>query len=373
MSKNEKLTTYDGTYVAIGLMSGTSLDGVDAALIWTDGHKIFEAGPAITHPYPDKFRKRMHAILGRSDVHAPDIQNLTKELNKHHVDAIVALMSKASDDWQNVDVVGYHGQTLHHAPDQGVTIQVGDGKALAKTLEVPVVSQFRVDDVGAGGQGAPLVPIYHQALLQACEDRPDGAIAILNLGGVGNITLAKSDGTLLAFDTGPGNALIDDWVYSHTGQRCDLDGVLAAQGRKDEAWIAQALSDPYFLQIPPKSLDRNDFPTLEKGQMTLTDGAATLTAFTVGSVVAALDVLPETPVQWVVCGGGRKNLTLMSGLEEALAVPVVNADMLGWDGDALEAQAFGFLAVRSVLGLPITFPDTTGVPEAQKGGHLDFP
>lgn len=366
------------SYVALGLMSGTSLDGVDAALIRTDGDRVLAFGPAQTFPYDAAFRAEVRTALGRTDVNAPDIVSLTSALTRYHAEAVAALLAECPCDWCDVDVLGFHGQTLHHAPDQGVTVQIGNGKELAQATGVTVVSDFRSADVAAKGQGAPLVPVFHQALVQDLANAPnhlifDGSVAVLNLGGVGNVTLVSDDDELLAFDTGPGNALIDDWVQAQTGQSCDENGELAACGQVDEAWLSEALSNPYFMQAPPKSLDRNTFPTLKVGQLPLACGAATLTAFTVRSVAKVLEYAPKPPSLWIVCGGGRHNASIMKGLMEQVHTQVVPAETVGWNGDGLEAQAFGYLAVRTLQGQPITFPGTTGVAEPQTGGRIDRP
>ncbi len=268
-------------------------------------------------------------------------------------------------------LVGFHGQTLFHAPERGITVQIGDGARLARRTGIAVASDFRSADVAAGGQGAPLVPVFHRALVESWPDRPAGTVAVLNLGGVANLTAIAPDGAMLAFDTGPGNALLDDWAAAHTGQACDLDGELAARGRPDEDWLDAALSARFFAAPPPKSLDRNAFPGLEKGRTSPEDGAATLSAFTVRAVKAAVRHLPEAPACWLVCGGGRRNPVLMAGLRAALAVPVLSAEAAGWDGDALEAQAFAFLAARTAQGLPISFPGTTAAPRPLPGGGAD--
>jgi len=369
MNKMPKQTRY----VALGLMSGTSLDGIDAALVRTDGWSISAFGPSSTFPYPDTFREKIRGLFGRSDVDAKDIVAVERELTLLHLDAVKTLLDLAPMAWQKVDVIGFHGQTIHHAPLDGVTIQIGDGALLAETTGSLVVSDFRSADVAAGGEGAPLVPVFHQALVGALTERPLGDVAVLNLGGVGNVTVVTLDGDLLAFDTGPGNALLDDWVCQHTDQYCDMDGKISAQGCIDQEWLAAALKQPYFSARPPKSLDRNAFPMFEGASVSVEDGAATLAEFTVQTIAKAEALLPVTPRAWVVCGGGRHNPTIMAGLQRVLKGRVYQAEDMGWSGDSLEAQAFGYLAVRSMRGLPLTFPKTTGVAEPQTGGQIDRP
>jgi len=353
------------TLLSLGLMSGTSLDGVDAALIVSNGETVRELGASLTKPYPDALRNGLRGILGGQG----PVAEVEREMTDFHAETVAELLSKAGLKPAQVDVVGFHGHTILHRPDQGRSWQIGDGLRLAEKTGIRVVSDFRSADVAAGGQGAPLVPVFHAALAAELE-RP---LAILNLGGVGNVTWIGEDGELLAFDTGPGNALIDDWALRHTGQPMDQDGALAAAGRVDQEAVCAFLDHPFFAAMPPKSLDRDDFSALA-GELveglSVADGAATLTAFTIASVVVAAGSFPEAPRRWLVCGGGRHNPRIMGGLRTVLETPVQSVDGEGWDGDAMEAQAFAFLAVRALRGLPLSFPGTTGVPSPQAGGQI---
>jgi anhydro-N-acetylmuramic acid kinase len=253
-----------------------------------------------------------------------------------------------------------------------MTVQIGDAAALAKAIHIPVMHDFRAADVAAGGQGAPFVPVYHRALAQLLER--EGPIAVLNIGGVSNITYIDGADTLIACDTGPGNALLDDFMYRVIGQRFDCEGRMAAQGRIDEAWIARALEHPFFALPPPKSLDRNDFASLKLREVSPADGAATLTAFTAAAVARIVPLLPKPPKSWIVAGGGARNLTMVRMLRERVRPATVEAaDTLGWSGDAIEAQAFGFLAARGLKGLPLSYPATTGVPMPMTGGVIARP
>lgn len=354
--------------LALGLMSGTSLDGIDAALIETDGKTVARFGPALTLPYPEPVRTALRAAaLGEGPVEPAEA-----EMTRLHAEAVARLLDQAGLGPDAIGVIGFHGHTLSHRPDQGHTHQIGDGAWLAAATGIRVVNDFRTADVAAGGQGAPLVPVFHRALATGIE----APLAVLNLGGVGNVTWIGEDGAMCAFDTGPGNALIDDWAQTHTGQPVDRDGALAAAGRVDLDRVAVFLSDPWFDLAPPKSLDRDDFARLAakltRG-LSPADGAATLTAFTAAAVGAAQMHLPQPPRQWLITGGGRHNPLLMLALRQVLEVDVRPVEAVGWDGDALEAQAFGFLAARVLAGLPTTFPSTTGVPEPLGGGRIFTP
>ncbi len=345
-------------------MSGTSLDGVDAAWLDTDGEHIAAFGPSLTLPYDAALRRDLRMILDLAPTLVdgdPRLVSAVDRLTAYHVRAVKALDRPA-------DMIGFHGQTILHQPARGRTWQVGDAARLARETGVPVAHDFRSADVAAGGQGAPLVPVYHAALAVNLP-KP---LAILNIGGVANVTFIGRDGALLAFDTGPGNGPLDDWCARHTGQPFDKDGTLARSGHADGLVLARLLADGYFAAPPPKSLDRLDFGRALAASgldgLSAADGAATLAAFTIRSIAAA--VFPEPPARWLICGGGRRNPMLMHGLRQALGVPVAPVESAGWDGDALEAQCFGFLAARIASKRPITFPSTTGVPVAMAGGRI---
>lgn len=350
------------TKTALGLMSGTSLDGIDAALIETDGRDSVRAGPATTVAYEAGFRRRLRALLSGEG----EADEIERELTLLHAEAVHRLLDVAGLAAVGVDVVGFHGQTILHDPARRRTWQIGDGDLLARETGIPVVDDFRSADVAAGGQGAPLAPLYHAAL-SAGLDRP---LAVLNLGGVGNVTwIGEGEGNLLAFDTGPANALLDDWVTRKTGASHDADGGLAKKGKVAREVLTALLDHPYFDAPPPKSLDRNAFDPAPVAGLTPEDGAATLLAFTVEAVARALAWLPAPPRHWLVTGGGRRNPVLMRALAERLETPVERVETVSWDGDALEAQAFAYLAVRSLEGWPLSLPGTTGVAEPVTGGR----
>ena len=356
------------TMLAVGLMSGTSLDGVDAATLVTDGIAVERLGPALTIPYEAGLRERLRAILGGVGA----VAEVEREITLFHAAAVRQLLADNQLSAAEIDVVGFHGHTILHRPHERRTWQIGDGALLARELGIPVVADFRSADVAAGGQGAPLVPVFHRALATGIE-RP---LAVLNLGGVGNVTWIGEDDQLLAFDTGPGNALIDDWALAHTGKPVDIGGKLANMGRADADAVASFALHPFFDRIPPKSLDRDDFRAfasrLAAGKGAA-DGAATLTAFTARAAALARRHFPKPVARWLVCGGGRHNPAIMAALRAEMNVAVEAVEAVGWDGDALEAQAFAYLAVRSLRGLPLTYPETTGGPAPSLGGRLFRP
>jgi anhydro-N-acetylmuramic acid kinase len=270
-----------------------------------------------------------------------------------------------------VDVVGFHGQTVIHKPADRLTVQLGDGPALMERLGIPVVHDIRAADIAAGGQGAPVVPVYHRALAEA--GKLPVPCAILNIGGVANVTWIGPEGALLAFDTGPGNALLDDLMRARIGAEFDKDGEIAKRGVTDGAALEVLLASGFFSEKPPKSLDRNHFHDLALdavAHLSTEDAASTLVDFTAETVARSVRHMAEAPERWVVAGGGARNLAILAALRSRIGVPVKTAEDMGWSIDALEAQAFAFLAVRSLRGLPNTYPSTTGVKEPMTGGVL---
>ncbi|MBS0233024.1 MAG: anhydro-N-acetylmuramic acid kinase [Proteobacteria bacterium] len=356
---------------AIGLMSGTSLDGIDVALIETDGEDHVVRGPAMTFPYDDTMRRMLiNAIADARDLQSRDerpgsLAETERALTEQHAVAVAQFLKDTGIERSSVEVIGFHGQTVLHKPDRGLTVQLGLGDLLANFTRRPVVYDLRGADVEAGGEGAPLVPAYHRALAAKLPQRP---IAVVNVGGVANLTWIGQDKTLIAFDTGPGNALINDWMLKKAGAYLDSAGATAAQGAVDEEILRTLLSHDYFAETPPKSLDRNTFATDVAAGLSVEDGAATLTAFTVRSIAKAREHLPVEPELWVIAGGGRRNRTIMRMIAEQVLHAVVPAEAVGLDGDSMEAEAWAYLAVRSIRGLPITFPGTTGVSEPMSGG-----
>ncbi len=401
-----------GPVHAIGLMSGTSMDGVDAALIVTDGDGVVQRrGPANTYTYDARTRDLLRAAMATAshmvDGHQDDIAAVRlarppalaeaeAALTAAHADAVQSFLEANAIAPEDVCVVGFHGQTVLHRPDLRLTVQLGDGPALAGAIGLPVAFDFRAADVAQGGQGAPLVPVYHQALARAMPGLRL-PVVFVNIGGVANVTYVGADGTLVACDAGPGNALIDDLIAARTGAAHDADGAIAASGTPDLSLVDAVLAEPFFAQAAPKSLDRHDFHATGgvrqiMGLNDLHDAAATLTELTAQSIACAQDVLPDdaATASWIIAGGGAHNARLMERLELALRAResdraagikgtgaagrrFLKASDLGWDGDALEAEAFAYLAVRAVRGLPLSYPKTTGVAVACRGGRLAQP
>lgn len=353
---------------ALGLMSGTSLDGIDAALIRTDGEYIHEFGAWLTIPYDEQMKAILRAaVFGRGDLLMAE-----HVMTMKHAEAVKALLDKANLTYKDVQVIGFHGQTVAHRPEEDLTWQMGDGALLAEKTKIDVVCDFRRRDIAAGGEGAPLVPLYHAALSRHMEL----PIAVLNIGGIANVTwIGRSERAgselmaldILAFDTGPGNVMLNEWAHAKTGVDYDLNGKLAFAGKVDPTVLTELIGNSYFTKHPPKSLDRNHFRSDHLENLSPEDGAATLTSFMVESVKQGVRYFPAQPKQWFISGGGRHNPAVMQGLKEALG-QVYPVESLGWKGDALEAQAFAFLAVRSLKKLPLSLPTTTGAIRAVTGG-----
>lgn len=359
---------------ALGLMSGTSMDGIDIALIETDGETLVRRVAAGGVAYEPAFRQRLRAALNDAkaietrDQRPGDLAAVEAELTRRHAAAALKFIGDRMLQPSAIDVIGFHGQTVLHRPELGITVQIGDGPALAAATGIDVVHDLRAADCEAGGQGAPLVPIYHFAMAAKLRERP---IAFVNIGGVANITyINRSDTELIAFDTGPGNAMIDDWMLKRTNAVLDDGGTLAARGKVHEDYVSAYFRHNFFALPAPKSLDRNAFDLSLIDPLSTEDGAATLTAFTAAAIAKARAYLPEEPQLWVVAGGGRRNRTLMGMLAGLVQNAVVPAEALGFDGDSIEAEAWAYLAVRSLDGLPITYPGTTGIASPSTGGVL---
>ncbi|MCX7559573.1 anhydro-N-acetylmuramic acid kinase [Sulfitobacter sp. F26204] len=360
----------EGPVRALGAMSGTSLDGVDAAVLVTDGHDILAFGPTAYRSYTPQERAVIAAGFGLW--HGAAVEAAAEVVEQAHV----ALL----DPMERVDLIGFHGQTLAHAPRLQGTLQVGDGAALARRLGCPVVWDFRSADVELGGEGAPLAPFFHHACARFAGLQ--APVAFLNLGGVGNLTWVdplvtrpQDAGALLAFDTGPANAPMNDLMQNRLGKPFDDGGKLAARGAVEQGALELFLAEPYFARMPPKSLDRNDFAEMVAlvGELSDADAAATLTAMCAAGVAEAMQHCPALPSKVLVTGGGRNNPVLMQMLRVSLDCPVEPVETIGLDGDMLEAQAFAYLAVRVARGLPTSCETTTGVRAAVGGGVVSLP
>lgn len=353
----------------LGMMSGTSADGVDAAILYTDGKEIIEVGPSTSLAYSDQLRQDILWLMnGQGDLKATQ-----DELTLIHIEAIERLREQFKEP---ISLIGFHGQTIKHSPKERRTLQIGNPKMIVQKTGISVVADFRSNDMREGGQGAPLVPLYHAAITRNIP-KP---LMVVNIGGVANVTWLGPDGKMIAFDCGPGNALMDDWMYSHTEARFDEQGRIAARGRMDEPRVREFLNDPFFKLPAPKSLDRHHFSMMMVDGMELEDGMATLAAMTARSIIKAFEMVPQKPTEVLITGGGRHNVTLMKMIQsygsyslgsskgDKRGFTVLPIEELGLDGDMLEAQAFAYLAARSVQGMALTFPGTTGANRPVTGG-----
>lgn len=352
----------------MGLMSGTSLDGVDVAVLETDGVDVAKPVYFSFYPYLAEAAAQIRAVFGRRRMDA-DIQAAEMAVTQAHLRAI----ETSGMDMSSIDLIGFHGQTITHDPTQKFTWQIGDAQGIADAFGVPVAHDFRTADVAAGGQGAPLIPIYHAQLVRSHDlDLP---VAVVNIGGVANISyVTGQDDDLLAFDCGPGNALLDDWVRQKTDLPFDVDGRISSAGVADAALVRQWLKHDYFARLGPKSLDRDAWNVRAQLQnMTIEDGAATLALFTVEAMAHGISQLPAPVETIILCGGGRANPTIRRMSDMTFECPVLSADLYGWNGDAIEAEGFAYLAARTKAGLPISFPRTTGVSAPLQGGRIVYP
>jgi anhydro-N-acetylmuramic acid kinase len=358
-------------YRAIGVISGTSMDGIDVAVIETDGKLVVSPGVGGSYPYHPVLREQLLAVIADQEMaELAPLAAVEAAVTEAHGDAIASFMNDNGIAPGQIDVIGLHGQTVVHRPERRFTRQLGSAADIAARFGVTAVGRFRHADVAAGGEGAPLVPLYHKAL---ATKLPQPSM-VLNLGGVGNVTYIDGE-KVIAFDTGPASAMMDDFVRRRCGLPFDAQGQIAASGTPRKALVDDFAQHPYFDRPPPKSLDRNEFHAAAAAVEPLSDrdAMATLAEFTVLASVAALKHVPQRPRRWLVTGGGRHNRHLMDRLAAELRSPVGPVEMVGWDGDLLEAQCFGYLAVRSLLGLPISLPTTTGVPRPLTGGEVSWP
>ncbi len=363
-------------FTAIGLMSGTSMDGIDVAMLETDGEGMVVRRQSLSVPYEPAFRDRLkHGLedakaITKRDERPGSLADLERDLTLRHADAVRSFLSENNILPDDIDVVGFHGQTVLHRPDKALTVQIGDGALLSREIGIPVVYDMRANDMAHGGQGAPLVPVYHAALARNL-DNPRWPVCFVNIGGISNLTCVGADGAIVAFDSGPGNTLIDQWVEVHAGIPFDQGGRIASEGRVLPALADRYLASPFFTDEKRRSLDRNDFLPPEGGDAELSDGARTLAYVTAAAIFRSAGHLDEMPKTFVICGGGRHNDTIMGDLgneAERIGAVLLTAEQAGFDGDAMEAEAWAYLAVRSLKGLPLTFPGTTGVEKPVTGG-----
>jgi anhydro-N-acetylmuramic acid kinase len=363
---------------AIGLMSGTSMDGIDVALVRTDGEAVVERGPFLSVPYEPAFRDRLKQALEDAkairhrDERPGDLARIERDLTLRHAEAVALFLRHHQLKPEQIDLIGFHGQTVLHRPDEALTVQLGDGPLLAAETDIDVVYDMRANDMLHGGQGAPLVPVYHQALAQQIPG-DQWPVCFVNIGGISNLTFLDRDGTIIGFDSGPGNTLIDQWVETHAGIPYDDGGRIASEGTVIMALAERYLDNPFFTAKTRRSLDRNDFRPPEGHEAELSDGARTLAFVSAAAILKSTGHLPAPPKTYVICGGGRLNRTIMSDIADLAGkrgARVLTAEQAGFDGDAMEAEAWAYLAVRSVRGLSLTFPGTTGVREPVSGGVL---
>ena len=367
---------------AIGLMSGTSMDGIDIALVTTDGEHWIERGASVALPYSDGFRGRLKTALGDArTVSARDerpgvLKRLEHDLTLLHAVAVHDFLHAQGMRPDEIDVIGFHGQTVLHRPREALTVQIGNGPLLAAETGIPVVYDMRAEDMRHGGEGAPLIPAYHCALAANLPFGLDGPVVFVNIGGISNLTFVGEDGSLVAYDSGPGNMLIDQWMEAHGEGSFDPGGVTAMNGSVDQEIANGYLNHSFFTGNRRRSLDRGDFTVPQKGCMTLADGARSLAFVSAASVLRSVSHLPARPRTYVVSGGGRKNAAIMAelaALAEREGARVIDADNAGFDGDAMEAEAWAYLAVRSLRGLALTYPSTTGCDRPVSGGVLARP
>ena len=365
---------------AIGLMSGTSMDGIDVALIRSDGATIAERGPFLTLAYTPAFRRRLAdglepaKSIARREDRPGALAEMEEELTRLHAEAVLAYSKEFGIPLETVDLIGFHGHTVLHRPEKGLTVQIGDGRLLASQTGLPVIYDMRAADMKAGGEGAPLAPAYHGALATSL-DQP-GPVAFVNIGGISNLTLVGQDGRLEAFDTGPGNALIDQWVETKAGIPFDQGGAIASEGQILRRLVDPYLQNDFFNDDSRRSLDRNDFLPPDPASADLEDGARSLARLTAEAIMKSVRPMPQAPKTWIVCGGGRCNRMIMSDLADLAASrdgTVLAAEDVGLNGDAIEAEAWAYLAIRAHYGLPLSWPTTTGCGKPVTGGVMARP
>ena len=364
-------------FIALGLMSGTSADGIDVAILTTDGKAKIKLGPSGYYPFSKSFitkiksifKKKLNIDKSKKQKRIIKIENEFTQLN---FIAINKFLKKNKINKKKIDVVGFHGQTISHNPASGYSWQIGNSQKLANLLNIKVVSNFRENDIKNGGQGAPLTPIFHYYLTKKMKKK----ICFINLGGISNITYFNhrsktSLNNMLAFDAGPCCSLIDDWISKNSNNKFDNFGLLARKGNVKKEIIHNFLKKPYFSKLPPKSLDRSFFSLSLLKKLNIEDGAATLNYLVANSVLKAFDYFPNNPNLCILSGGGRLNKFLVELISNKLKKSkILLAENYNWNGDSIEAHAFAYLSVRKLLNLPITFPKTTGIKKPLTAGQI---
>jgi len=348
--------------IAIGFMSGTSCDGVDAAILDTDGESNISFLGGLTLNYGDDLRTRL-LEASQHDVPIVELLRLERDVSAHHLQAARMLLEQHPKLQKKISVIGLHGHTIRHIPNEGLTMQVGNPWILAKELGLPVVTDFRRCDMSVDGQGAPLVAMFHRALF---EDEPRPTL-VLNLGGVANVTWLGKEDEIIAGDTGPGCGLLDEWAQTMADLPHDLDGKLALAGKVNQEIVEAALTTPFFSKPLPKSADRYDFDHVDVSGLSVEDGAATLCAVTVEAIFRAVRRLPSMPDSMYVTGGGVHHPVIMDMLESKFG-KIRSVRERGLNPDTLEAECFAWLAVRHEKQLPLTIPETTGCQYPISGG-----
>ena len=361
-------------YYSLGFMSGTSLDGIDASIIKSDGEKFVEIIDNKYIKYNDKLRSKLTKIVDKctSKVKfrklSQTIRQVEKEMTILHAKLFKIL--KRKNNTLKIDLIGFHGQTILHKPKKGYSFQIGNSKLLSKLTKTKVISNFREIDIINGGQGSPLTPLYHKLILLKIKSKLPAAV--INIGGITNITYLKNKNKIISFDTGPGNCLLDKWVKNNIGKNFDEKGAYSKQGKVNKKILKKLLSDPYYKKKFPKSLDTKNFNLRYVNKLNFKDGCATLSMLTIKSIYLAIKKLKQIPFLILVSGGGRKNKFLINNLRKLLNIPVDVIEKFNFNGDFIESQAFAYLAIRSYLKKIITLPSTTGVSKPSSGGSLFF-
>jgi len=359
-------------FYSLGLMSGTSVDGIDASIIKSDGEQFLEIVDNLYLKYGKELRLKLKSVIdscsSKDDFKklSNNIKEIEKKMTLEHARACELIIEKNKKI--KIDIIGFHGQTVIHKPYEGYSLQIGDSKLLSKQMGKTVVSNFRENDILNGGQGAPLTPIYHKLILSKIKSSHPSVI--INIGGISNITYLEDKNKIISFDSGPGGYLIDKWVKKHSSFEFDDKGLIAESGKLNENILGEILNNSYYKKNPPKSLDVKDFNLSDLNKLSFEDGCATLSMLTAKTICMAINNLKEKPNKILISGGGRKNSFIIKNIKNIAKSPVYLIDEFNFNGDFIESQAFAFLAIRSYMKKFITFPDTTGVSKPCLGGMI---